>query len=71
MPSVARLPNQRYVPLSAGATYLTCTERFLRDQIAAGKITGYRMGTRSIRVDLDELDALLTPIPTTGGGRVA
>jgi len=31
-------------------------------------LTGYRMGPRLVRVDLVEMDALLTPIPTAATG---
>jgi len=36
--------------------------------IAAGEITGYRFGVKLVRVDLDELDAKLQPIPTADAG---
>jgi excisionase family DNA binding protein len=40
----------------------------IRRRIADGTLPGYRIpGTRSIRVDLDELDAALNRIPTTSG----
>lgn len=67
----SRLPRQRYGSLAHGAEYLGCSEKHIRRLIASGAITGYRIGTRAIRVDLDELDALLKPIPTAGGGSVA
>jgi hypothetical protein len=35
--------------------------------MAAGELTGYRLG-RDIRIDLNELDELLTPIPTVKAG---
>ncbi|MDQ1305876.1 MAG: hypothetical protein QG671_1708, partial [Actinomycetota bacterium] len=38
----------------------------IRRWISNGRITGYRMGPRLIRVDLDELAAMLKPI----GGHV-
>ncbi len=38
----------------------------IRRWISTGRITGYRMGPRLIRVDLDELAAMLQPI----GGHV-
>lgn len=38
----------------------------VRRWISEGRITGYRIGPRFIRVDLDELAAMLKPI----GGRV-
>lgn len=37
-------------------------------RISDGSLAGYRMGPRLIRVDLNEMDALLTPIPTVGNG---
>ena len=39
----------------------------IRRRIADGSLKGYRMGPRLIRVDLNELDALLQPIPSAGG----
>ena len=58
----------RYIPLSVGAEYLSLTEAGLRKYIAEGRITGYRLGKRAIRVDVRELDALLTPIPAANAG---
>lgn len=62
-------PARRYVPLDAAAAYLSCSTRHVRDMIARGELTGYRLGAKSVRVDLNELDAALTVIPT--GGRLA
>ncbi len=62
---------QRYASLEDAAAYLGCNTRTIRRQIAAGHLTGYRFGSRIIRVDLAELDQLLRPIPTvrpTGDG---
>lgn len=50
----------------SAAEYADCTVRTIRNFIARGELTGYRLGARSIRVDRAELDALLTPIPTAG-----
>lgn len=38
----------------------------IRRRVADGSLTGYRFGPRLIRVDLDEIDALMNPIPTVG-----
>ena len=38
----------------------------IRRLIAAGKITGYRLNGRIIRVDVAEVDAAFKPIPTSG-----
>ncbi|MFL0579658.1 helix-turn-helix domain-containing protein [Dietzia sp. 179-F 9C3 NHS] len=40
----------------------------IRRYISAGRITGYRFGPRMLRVDLDELDALLRPLATAKRG---
>ncbi len=57
---------RRLQSITASAEYVGCNPRTIRRYIAAGRITGYRMGPRLIRVDLTELDALLRPIPTAG-----
>lgn len=61
----------RYVSLTTAAEYLSVTEAGMRKFIAEGRITGYRLGKRAIRVRVDELDAMLTPIPSakSGGAR--
>jgi excisionase family DNA binding protein len=41
----------------------------IRRMIRRGQLTGYRTaGGRLIRVDVDEADATLRPIPTVGSG---
>ncbi|WP_255032704.1 excisionase family DNA-binding protein [Mycobacterium marinum] len=57
--------RRRYVKLSEAAEYLGCTDRTIRQMIADGRLTGYRSGTRLVRVDFDELDAAMRPF---GGG---
>jgi len=56
----------KYVPIAAGAVHAGVSQKTIRRRIADGTLTGYRMGPRLIRVDLNELDALLRPIPTAG-----
>jgi excisionase family DNA binding protein len=58
--------THRYASLAAGAEYAHCSIKTLRRRISDGSLTGYRMGPRLIRVDLNELDTLLRPIPTAG-----
>ncbi len=60
-------PSRRLAPLPAAAAYARCHPRTIRRRIADGTLTGYRMGPRLIRVDLNELDAILSPIPVGGG----
>jgi excisionase family DNA binding protein len=59
--------GRRYASLAKAAEYADCNERTLRRHIASGELTGYRLG-RVIRIDLNELDAWLTPIPTVKAG---
>lgn len=49
--------------IADAADRLGCSTRTIRRYIAAGQLTGYRLGSRAIRVDLDQLEELLTPIP--------
>ncbi|WP_445169911.1 excisionase family DNA-binding protein [Mycolicibacterium sp. Dal123E01] len=61
------LPSQRrrYVTQAEAAEYLGVTTRTIRQMIADGRLTGYRLNPRFIRIDLNEIDAAMTP---TGGG---
>jgi excisionase family DNA binding protein len=58
----------RYASLKQAAEQHNCNERTLRRYIASGRLTGYRFGPRMIRIDLNELDALMAPIPTVRAG---
>jgi excisionase family DNA binding protein len=53
--------------LSAAAAYADVSTRTLRRYIAQGRLTGYRVGPRLVKVDLTELDPLARPIPTARG----
>ncbi len=63
-----RLPSRRLVTVIDAAEYAACNPRTIRRRITDGSLSGYRMGSRLIRVDLNELDALFRPIPAVGGG---
>lgn len=53
--------QRRYAKLKEAATYLHVTERTIRQMIAEGRLTGYRNGSRLVRVDLNEIDAAMQP----------
>lgn len=59
--------RRRFVSISDAAEYAACNPKTIRRRIADGALKGYRMGPRLVRVDLNELDAMLRPIPTAGG----
>ena len=58
--------THRWTSLTLGAEHIGVSEKTLRRLVASGRITGYRFGPRLIRLDLNELDAMLRPIPTVG-----
>lgn len=52
---------RRYASLATAGEYLKVTDRTIRQMIADGRLTGYRSGTRLVRVDLNEVDAAMQP----------
>ena len=66
---LATRSDRRYASLADAAKYAGgCNERTIRRLIASGQLTGYRLGSRIVRVDLDELDRLMRPDPTVKAG---
>lgn len=58
---------RRMSSLPEAAAQFGVSVKTLRRYISAGRITGYRFGPRMLRVDLNELDALLRPLAAGGG----
>jgi excisionase family DNA binding protein len=56
---IARPSGRRYAKISDAATYLDVNPITIRQMITDGKIRAYRSGARLIRIDLNELDAML------------
>jgi excisionase family DNA binding protein len=54
---------RRYATLAEAAFYARLSEKTVRRWISQGSITGFRIGSRHIRVDLNEVDARMRPIP--------
>lgn len=62
-------PSRRWLTQSESAEYIDTTDRTIRNLISRGELPAYRIGrSRMIRIDRHDLDALLRPIPTVGGG---
>ena len=56
----SRITGRRYASIADAADYVACEHKLIRKMIASGRLAGYRLpGSRLIRVDLDELDALM------------
>ncbi|YAL82844.1 helix-turn-helix domain-containing protein [Dermacoccaceae bacterium W4C1] len=62
------MTNRRLSTIPQAAKYASCSPKTIRRRIADGSLTGYRFGPRVLRVDLNELDAAMRPIPTVRGG---
>ena len=64
--SITSTPSRtvrRLESIQDAADYVGVSTKTIRRWISAGRVTGYRAGPRLIRVDLNEVDAMLRPIP--------
>ncbi|MGI8445962.1 MAG: excisionase family DNA-binding protein [Streptosporangiaceae bacterium] len=64
---VARSPR-KYISIESASDLLGCSPRTVRRMVSAGEITGYRLGKRLLRFDLQEVETALRPIPAARGG---
>lgn len=53
-----------FCSISEAADYLAVTERSVRRYIAEGKIPGYRVGEKLVRLRVEDVAALVVRIPT-------
>lgn len=58
----ANTNERRWATIDEAAAYLGVATKTIRRMITDGQVTGYRLGARLIRVDLDELDTQLRPM---------
>lgn len=56
--------SRRLITLAQAADQLALDERTIRRYVAAGLLTGYRIGPRALRLDAAEVEGLARPIPT-------
>jgi excisionase family DNA binding protein len=69
--TAARRVGRRYAKISDAAEYLDVHPITIRQMLADGKIRAYRSGARLIRIDLNELDAMLAGETENGAGNGA
>lgn len=60
--------QRRLASIPDAAQYAAVSTKTIRRRISDGSLTGYRFGARVIRVDLNEVDDLLRPIPSAKAG---
>lgn len=58
MPEIPVAVGRRFVKINEAAAYIDVAAHTIRDWIRAGRLTGYKFGPSTLRVDLNELDAL-------------
>lgn len=64
---IADSTQRRIASIAAAAEYAGVSTKTIRRYITAGRLAGYRVGPRLVRVNLAEVDALLRRIPTASG----
>lgn len=67
-PTTQHPQRPRWTSIDEAAAYAAVNPRTIRRYIARGFLTGARFGPRLIRVDLNELDAMLRPIAAANEG---
>lgn len=55
-------PATELISLEEASNILGCSTKTVRRRIAEGKLTGYRMGPRFIRLRRSEVEQLLIPM---------
>lgn len=53
--------GRRYVTIAEAAKYLAVNPNTIRKMTKEGTLTEYRAGNRIVRVDLNEIDAVMDP----------
>jgi excisionase family DNA binding protein len=61
-----RTATSAYVSLVEAGDILGVHSRTIRRYISEGRLTGYRIGPRLVKVKLADLDSLMRPIATAG-----
>jgi len=59
-----RASRRHYESVGEAAARVGVSTKTVRRWIASGQLAGYRMGPRLLRVDPDDVDAMLTLVPT-------
>lgn len=65
MPMDKRTTKSPYMSLDAAAEYLGWHRNTVRKFIAQGRIKGYRIANKSVRVKRADIEALIQEIPTS------
>jgi excisionase family DNA binding protein len=61
-------PPRRWASPRDTAAYAGVSPRTIGQMIADGRLPAYRYGPRLIRIDLNDVDALMVPVPSGATG---
>jgi excisionase family DNA binding protein len=56
-------PGKKNITLQEAAEHYGVSVKTIRRYIAEGRLRAYKLGSRTIRVSLDDVEALARPIP--------
>ncbi len=62
------LPARRYATFAEAGEVLGVSARTVRRYVIDGRLTGYRVGPKLLKVDLNEVDRLARPVAAAGPG---
>lgn len=58
--------SAKYLGIGDSAAYLSVSPKTIRRMVARGELTAYRVGPKILRIDAEELDAVLRRVPSAG-----
>jgi excisionase family DNA binding protein len=59
------LRHSRLMGIAEAAEYANVHPSTLRRRIADGQLPAYRVGPKLLKVDIDDVEALIRPVPVT------
>lgn len=59
----------QFITFVEAARRLSVTQKTLRNWVSAGILPAYRIGRSALRLKPEDVDALITRVPTTAAGR--
>jgi excisionase family DNA binding protein len=59
---------KRLANVDRAAEYAGVHVKTIRRWVSTGRLTAYRLGPKLLRIDLNQIDDMLRPVPTVAGG---
>ena len=55
-------PKKHFLTIPQAGDYLGSSESTIRRMIASGELRAYRFGERNVRIDVEDIHAILKPV---------